>query len=328
MSNCVVTGVAGFIGSQLAETLLRQGCKVTGIDCLTDYYDPAIKRSNLALLLQHERFTFSDADLSGDFRLSHGDVDYVFHLAAQPGVRASWTAFDTYTRHNLLATKNLLEQLRERSIRRLIFASSSSVYGAADRLPVVESDSLRPLSPYGVTKLAAESLCFAYAREFGIPVTALRYFTVYGPRQRPDMGLHIFMKAALEGRPITIFGSGEQRRDYTFVTDVIAASIACMNAPPGSALNISGGSMVTLDRCIEILRSVTGLPVRVEYTARQKGDPAATEADTTHARHVLGFSPRVPFEEGVRLQWQWLREIYTPTRASSFGMTYRHLGPS
>jgi UDP-glucose 4-epimerase len=306
----MVTGVAGFIGSHLAETLLQEGFTVIGLDSFTDYYPPVYKRANIQGFLTHPRFSLLESDLSKALQLPSEPVDYIFHLAAQPGVRNSWgDGFETYVDRNVIATQRLLECIRNRAIRRFIFASSSSVYGAAERFPIVETDPLRPLSPYGVTKAAAENLCFAYSREFDIPVSSLRFFSVYGPRQRPDMAFHRFMHAILQRRPITIFGSGTESRDYTYVGDVVRALIACLRTSGNGVFNIAGGCVVSLDECAEVLRQVTGMHIELKRMERQKGDPAATHADTSRARQDLKFIPAVSFVEGVRTQWEWIRRM-------------------
>ena len=319
MAFCIVTGVAGFIGSWLAETLLSKGHEVAGIDCFTDYYSPSIKRGNIAPLLSNSRFSLHETDLAGEARLPWSGVDYVFHLAAQPGVRTSWGAgFEPYVRNNILATQKLLETLKNTNVRRVIFASSSSVYGLAETLPVKETEPCRPISPYGVSKLAAEQLCGTYLREFGVPIITLRFFTVYGPRQRPDMAFHKFMKCILEGRPIQIYGSGDETRDYTFASDVVAACIACIGLDSaGQVFNISGGSRTSLNNCIEALRRITGLPVRVERLERRSGDPRDTHADTAKAHVALGYRPEVSLDEGLEQQWRWIRSVYESCGANA-----------
>jgi UDP-glucose 4-epimerase len=318
MAFCIVTGVAGFIGSWLAETLLREGHEVAGIDCFTDYYSPSIKRGNVAPLLSNSRFSLHETDLASEVRLPWSGVDYVFHLAAQPGVRTSWGAgFEPYVRNNILATQKFLEALKNTNVRRVIFASSSSVYGLAETLPVRETEPCRPISPYGVSKLAAEQLCGAYLREFGVPITMLRFFTVYGPRQRPDMAFHKFMKCILEGRPIQIYGSGDETRDYTFVSDVVASCIACMRLhSAGQVFNVSGGSRTSLNNCVEALHRITGLPVRVERRERRNGDPRDTHADSTKAHLALDYRPTVALEEGLEQQWRWIRVVYQGANAN------------
>jgi len=249
----VVTGAAGFLGSHLAESLLADGYAVVGVDCFTDYYDPAIKRKNLARLLPDPGFTLLPLDLGvDDLAPLPRHARWVFHQAAQPGVRASWGAeFAAYARHNVLATQRLLEHYKGSAVERVVVASSSSVYGDAERMPTTEDDLPRPYSPYGVTKLAAEHLALLYARNFALPAVALRYFTVYGPRQRPDMGFHRFLRAILGGGAIEVYGDGEQTRDFTFVADAVSANrAAARQGVPGRAYNVGGGSRVSVNHVL------------------------------------------------------------------------------
>ena len=222
MGACVVTGVAGFLGSHLTERLLAAGHEVVGVDAFTPFYDPRRKRRNLEAALAHPRFRLLELDLGADDPARLPDAELVFHFAAQAGVRPSWgDGFAEYARHNVLATQRLLERYEARPPRRFVYASSSSVYGDAERLPTRESDLPRPYSPYGVTKLAGEHLCLLYQRNRGLPATALRFFTVYGPRQRPDMAFHRLLEAALDGRPFEVYGDGRQSRDFTYVADAV-----------------------------------------------------------------------------------------------------------
>jgi len=243
-SHALVTGCAGFIGSTLTERLLALGTRVTGVDCFTDYYDPALKRRNLERAAREPAFRLLELDLGRDDLGGLPEVDVVFHQAAQPGVRASWGAeFAQYTHHNVLATQRLLERYRGRTLERFVYASSSSVYGDAERYPTDEELLPRPFSPYGVTKLAAEHLTLLYGRNFGMPVAALRYFTVYGPRQRPDMAFHRFCRAMLRGEPITVYGDGRQSRDFTFISDAVEANLrAWRQSAPQGVYNVGGGS--------------------------------------------------------------------------------------
>jgi nucleoside-diphosphate-sugar epimerase len=305
----VVTGVAGFLGSHLAESLLDSGCTVVGVDCFTDYYDPAIKRRNLEERASKDpRFRLLTLDLAGD-DLAPLPVDarWVFHLAAQPGVRASWGAeFAAYTRHNVLATQRLLERYKGTGVERVVVASSSSVYGDAERMPTTEDDLPRPYSPYGVTKLAAEHLALLYARNFGLPTVALRYFTVYGPRQRPDMGFHRFLRAYLCGGRIEVYGDGEQTRDFTYVSDAVAANrAAAERGVAGRAYNVGGGSSVTVNHVLAEMRRITGKQAAIERRPAQPGDPRHTGADITRARTDLAWQPVVPLAEGLARQAAW-----------------------
>ena len=283
----LVTGVAGFIGSTLAERLVRDGVDVVGIDCFTDYYARAIKERNLEGLVSHRGFRFiearlQDADLAGLL----ADCTHVFHLAAQAGVRKSWGAdFAIYTVNNVEATQSLLEACVGRRIERLVYASSSSVYGDLVTMPMREDALPQPVSPYGVTKLAAEQLCYLYFANYGVPAVSLRYFTVYGPRQRPDMGFHRFLRAALRQQPITGDGDGEQTRDFTFVSDAVGATIAAATrGVPGRVYNIGGGSRVSVNQVLDMIARVSGSRPLVTTEPAQKGDMRHTFADTSLAR--------------------------------------------
>lgn len=309
---CVVTGCAGFIGSHLSEALIAQGHQVVGIDCLTDYYPRAVKLANLAVLRGSPSFTLVEANLLDcDLEPLLEGVDYLFHQAAQAGVRASWGQnFQVYTDNNVLATQRLLEMAKGLPLKRFVYASSSSIYGDARELPVTENASTQPVSPYGVTKLAAEHLCHLYWVNYGVPTVSLRYFTVYGPRQRPDMGFHRFIRALLAGDEITIYGDGNQTRDFTFVSDAVAANLACMETNvAGQVFNVGGGSRVSVNRVLAILESISGLKARTRYIEDQKGDVRHTFADTSRARGALGFRPSVSIEEGLRIEFEWLSSL-------------------
>jgi len=312
----LVTGVAGFIGSHLAERLLREGHRVVGVDAFTDYYPRTVKMANLSSLLDESLFRFVELDMAqADLGPLVAEADFIFHQAGQPGVRASWGKdFDVYLECNVRATQRLLEAVRGSTrLRRLVFASSSSVYGQAQDLPLREASLPQPFSPYGVTKLAAEHLCLLYHANYAVPTLALRYFTVYGPRQRPDMGFHRFIQAALQNRPIVVYGDGEQTRDFTYVADVVEANwLALSHQAAGQVFNIGGGSRSSVNQVLTTLEEILGRPIRREQRPPQPGDVRDTWADTTRAREVLGFSPRVPLRDGLTRQVEWLRMSAVP----------------
>ena len=312
VSRALVTGAAGFIGSHLTERLLADGVEVTGVDCFTDYYDPAIKRANVATSMAHEHFTLLELDLGAADLSRLPDVDVVFHQAAQAGVRASWGAdFAAYTHHNVLATQRLLERYKGSTLQRFVYASSSSVYGDAEHYPTDERLLPRPFSPYGVTKLAGEHLTLLYGRNFGLPVAALRYFTVYGPRQRPDMGFHKFCRAILRREPLAIFGDGKQSRDFTFIADAVEANVrAWARSVPQAVYNVGGGSQVEVLEAIAILERALGQRATLEFQPRQLGDPLRTRADATRMKDELGFVPAVGIEEGLAAEAAWARGLY------------------
>jgi UDP-glucuronate 4-epimerase len=307
----VVTGVAGFIGSRLAEALVDRGHEVVGIDCFTPAYPPAEKRRNLQGLAAHRNFRLVEGDLvtlALDAWLDGAAV--VFHQAAQPGVRASWGRdFAVYVHHNILGTQSLLEACARTGVPRLVAASSSSVYGDAPDYPTTEESITRPVSPYGVTKLASEHLCLAYARPgvSDLSVATLRYFTVYGPRQRPDMAFRRFLAAAYAGEPITVYGDGEQTRDFTHVDDAVRANLLAMTAPiDAEAINVGGGRRVTLNQTLELIGRCTGRRLRVEHAPAQAGDARHTGADGTRAEALLGYRPEVAIEDGLADQAAWV----------------------
>lgn len=313
----LVTGAAGFIGSHLAERLITEGFDVIGVDSFTDFYPRFFKERNLESLRASPRFEFVEADLESydvAAMLKGANVRYIFHNAGQAGVRASWGRhFDEYVTRNILATQRLLEACVSVSLARFVFASSSSVYGDAEKLPTDEEQLPRPVSPYGVTKLAAEQLCFLYAQQFQVPVVALRYFSVYGPRQRPDMAFHLFIEALLHDKPISIFGDGEQTREFTFVEDILQANLLAARANLTAnghphVYNIGGGSHVTLNAALELLGELTGKRPRVEYMPRAAGDHRQGAADITRARRDLKYAPRVSLEEGLQRQVEWQRQ--------------------
>ena len=318
----VVTGAAGFIGSHLVDRLLADGCEVVGVDSFEDYYPRPYKEANLEGARTSDRFTLVTDNLlalaSGDgaggggSRLAElfADTDCVVHLAAQAGVRASWgQSFRIYTDNNVLATQMVLEACRSVGVPKVVYASSSSVYGDTDKLPMHEEANCRPVSPYGVTKLAGEQLCRLYWKNHGVPTVSLRFFTVYGPRQRPDMAFHLFLRAMLDGRPLEMYGTGSQTRDFTFVSDIVAGILLAMEGRDGAVYNLGGGSRVTLLEAIHTLESVSGLKAEVRGESVQAGDVKHTWADLSLATDELGYAPRVALDEGLRREAEWLREL-------------------
>lgn len=307
----LVTGGAGFIGSNLVEALLDAGDEVRVVDCLTDYYDLSQKEANLDRLASREGSEIVLADLrEADLAPMLDDVDVVYHHAGQPGVRLSWAeGFAAYDTCNILATQRLLEACRGTAIDRFVFASSSSVYGEAPRYPTVETDLPRPRSPYGVTKLAAEHLCGLYAATWGVPTVALRYFTVYGPSQRPDMSFHRLCEAVLGGDPFPLLGDGSQVRSFTFVDDVVAANrrAAVADVEPGTVVNISGGSSVRLSEVIELVEELVGTPVPIERRPAAAGDVSRTGGSIELAQSLLGWEPKTEVREGLAEQLEWHR---------------------
>ena len=310
----LVTGAAGFIGSHLAESLVAKGAQVVGVDCFTDYYARELKERNLAPLRRAPNFQFIEGALQAlDSRRLLDGVTHVFHLAAQAGVRKSWgTDFETYIAHNIHATQRLLEAAKGAPLHRFVYASSSSVYGDAATIPMREDAYLQPLSPYGVTKLAAEHLCHLYFANHQVPAVSLRFFTVYGPRQRPDMAFNRFIRAGLTGQPITLYGDGEQTRDFTFVHDIVAANLAAGDrGRPGAVYNIGGGSRVSVNHVLDIIGRLVGRPLNIRREETQKGDMRDTFADTSRARADLGFAPEWTLESGLAAECDWLRDAGT-----------------
>jgi nucleoside-diphosphate-sugar epimerase len=304
--NYVVTGAAGFIGSHLCEELLNGGHAVTGLDAFIPYYPAAAKERNLAGPAVRPNFRFHRLDLRTDhLDAALADAEVIFHLAAMPGLVKSWSDFDGYWTCNVQATQRLLEATRRAAprLRRLIYISTSSVYGrfasGDETLPT------KPVSPYGVTKLAGEQLCRAYGETYGLPVVALRYFSVYGPRQRPDMGYNIFIRAMLRQEPITVYGDGQQVRGNTYVSDCVAATIAAVGAHPGEVYNVGGGEAATLWDIIHKLEALAGRPAVIKQEAARPGDQRYTFADTTKLRSHLGWGPRVSLDDGLARQWAW-----------------------
>jgi len=306
----LVTGVAGFIGSHLAQHLLAHGYEVLGLDCFTPYYSAELKRENLTPLLGNGGFSFWEKDIL-DLEELPPELSQIYHLAAQPGVRGSWgPGFETYLRDNVLATQRLLELSRSRPLRKFIYASSSSVYGENQSLPLQENELPSPISPYGLTKYAGEELCRLYAQNYGIPVVSLRYFTVYGPRQRPDMAFHRFIKAILQGEEVVIFGDGEQRRDFTYFSDVVEATRRVGESDlVQETLNVGGGRWISINDTLRIIGRLCGGRAKIIYQDVQKGDVKDTLADTSKIERELGFKPAVKVDEGLRQEVEWLRSL-------------------
>ncbi|MBU4310793.1 GDP-mannose 4,6-dehydratase [bacterium] len=309
----LVTGVAGFIGSHLAEGLLKLGWGVKGIDSFTDYYSRKIKEDNLRNLKGDKGFSFQEGDLLElNLKKDLEEIDYLFHLAAQPGVRKSWGKnFEYYIRNNITVTQRLLEKAKGLPLKKVVLASSSSVYGESP-LPMKEDNVLRPISPYGVTKLASEKLGYLYYRSYKAPVIILRYFTVYGSRQRPDMALHRFIKAILNNEEITIYGDGNQTRDFTYVSDTVEATIkAAQCEAGGEIINIGGGAQVTVNETLKILEEITKKKAKVRYIEKQKGDMLHTFADISKAKRLLDYQPKVKLREGLKKEVAWLATTKT-----------------
>lgn len=305
----LITGAAGFIGSHLTEACLARGWEVVAIDALTTYYSPTLKVENATHFRDHPRCTFLEADLlEVDLPELLADTDIVFHLAAQAGVRASWgLSFDVYTKLNVTLLQRLLETARAFPLKRFVFASSSSVYGDAETLPIAESEVLRPLSPYGATKALGEHLLHLYFHNYGVPTVALRYFSVYGPRQRPDMAFHRIIESALSGQQFSLFGDGGQTRDFTYVADVVAGTIATVESgEPGAIYNIGGGARISMLEVMAIIRDELG-ELNVLESGGQLGDARDTAADISHAAAVLGYAPAWDVPRGIREQAAWHR---------------------
>jgi nucleoside-diphosphate-sugar epimerase len=308
----LVTGVAGFIGSHVAERLIDDGREVVGVDSFTDYYARELKDKNLAELQGREGFRMIEADLATtDLGPLFDDVTSVCHLAAQAGVRASWGEhFSTYIDCNIRATQRLLEFVKARPVEKFVYASSSSVYGQTDELPMRETSRTCPVSPYGVTKLAGEHLAVLYHRNYRVPTVSLRFFTVYGPRQRPDMAFNRFIHAGLRGEPVSIYGNGEQTRDFTYIDDIVAGVVRSLDAgPAGEVLNLGGGSRVTLNHALAVIEEAIGRPIERRYEEKALGDVTDTLADNLKARELIGFAPVVRIEEGIPREYEWITSL-------------------
>jgi nucleoside-diphosphate-sugar epimerase len=308
----LVTGSAGFIGSHTTERLLASGHRVRGVDCFTDNYDPSLKRRNAAVVSGADGYELVEADLvTADLRELLDGVDAVLHLAGQPGVRDSWAdGFELYVQRNIVATQRLLEAAKDMGVERVAAASSSSVYGDAETYPTSESALPRPVSPYGVTKLAAEHLCTLYATNFGVPTVSLRYFTVYGPRQRTDMALRRMIDMTLTGEPFPLYGDGSVSRSFTYVDDVVDANVAALfhEAPPGTVVNVANEETASMSELIELVGELAGAPVRIERFDAAAGDARRTGGSSQLAREVLGWSPSTSLRDGVAAMLDWCRE--------------------
>jgi nucleoside-diphosphate-sugar epimerase len=311
---CAVTGAAGFIGSHLCERLLEEGHEVRGIDAFIPYYSPAIKEKNLVGARVYPRFHFHRLDLRHDsLDAVLVDVDVVYHLAATPGLSKSWTDFDGYWTCNVQGTQRLLEVFRRCGApRRIVYASTSSVYGRFAEGD--EKQPIHPISPYGVTKLAGEHLCRSYAEAFGLPIVILRYFSVYGPRQRPDMGYHKFIRAMQRNEPVNVCGDGEQIRGNTYVTDCVAATEAAAEAVPGEVYNVGGGEAASVWDVLQRLEKLSGKKAKVRREPARPGDQRNTRADTSKITADLGWRPTTPLDEGLALQWEWQAQESHPAR--------------
>ncbi len=303
----LVTGCAGFIGSHLVERLMEEGYDVIGIDCFTDYYSRRIKEENISNFANQIEF-INENILEMDIKILD-KVNYVFHLAAQPGVRASWgREFEVYTENNIMATQRLLEGVKKYGIQKFVYTSSSSVYGNVNRLPMREELYPRPYSPYGVTKLAGENLCELYRSNYGIKTISLRYFTVYGERQRPDMAFHRFIKAILDGKQIVVYGDGRQTRDFTYVGDVVDATIKAAECDATGVFNIGGGTRIKLIEAIRVIEQIIGQDAVIRFEENQKGDVRDTYADISKAQKEIEYKPKTKLKEGLKREVKWIEE--------------------
>jgi nucleoside-diphosphate-sugar epimerase len=322
----IVTGAAGFIGSHVVEALLNQGETVIGVDQFNDYYAPAMKWSNVDAFADHPNFRLVEGDIQTlNWSQLLDGVSVIYHQAAQAGVRASWgESFRHYTERNINATQVMLEAAKDaKSLERFVYASTSSIYGNAETLPTSETIPPQPVSPYGITKLAAERLGGLYHDNFGVPFTSLRYFTVYGPRQRPDMGFHKFFKAAIEGTAIPIYGDGQQTRDFTYISDIVNANLLAAKAPGaiGEIINIGGGSRVVLADVLDMMEAIVGFPIKRNHIEKARGDARHTAADVSKARGILGYEPQVTLREGLTHEWEWIQQLYPFVDESAVALT-------
>jgi nucleoside-diphosphate-sugar epimerase len=311
--NCLVTGAAGFIGSHMCRRLLKEQYRVLGVDSFSDFYPRWIKQINIESLTKEKNFEFIEKDLNDlDLEGTLINIEHIFHLAAQPGVRGSWGKnFSIYSQNNIEATQKLLEASRDSRIKKFIYASSSSVYGFCPELPMLETSPLYPFSPYGVTKLAAEHLCLLYSKNYGIPTVSLRFFTVYGPGQRPDMAFHVFLKSIAEDKEISIFGDGNQTRDFTYIDDIVEATYASMEkGKEGEIYNIGGGNRTKLENTFPILEEICGKKIKVKNQDEQKGDVPHTYASIEKAVNDLDYSPQTRLQDGLKEEWAWIQKLY------------------
>lgn len=309
----IVTGCAGFVGSQLSEKLIEKGFTVIGIDSFENYYSLEIKQKNIEKLVKTDSFKLIKSNiLDIDLNKIIEHTDFIFHLAGQPGVRASWeNNFEIYTKNNILATQRLLESCKNKKIKKFVYASSSSIYGDVDTFPISEDVKPNPISPYGVSKLAGEHLCHLYHKNFNVPTISLRYFTVYGERQRPDMAFHKFIKNILENKEVVIFGDGRQTRDFTYVRDIIDGTISSAESDVyGEIFNLGGGSRILLKDAINILKNVVGTDINIVYKDNEKGDVGHTYADIIKAKKLLGYDPKTKLEEGLEKEVEWIKNLY------------------
>jgi UDP-glucose 4-epimerase len=304
----LVTGCAGFIGSNLTDRLLSEGYDVIGIDSFSDYYSRSIKESNISTALKNYNFLLIEQEILS--MESFPDVDVVFHQAAQAGVRASWGEyFSIYLKDNIQSTQRLLEWYKNKPLKKFVYASSSSVYGDAP-LPMDEEMRLQPVSPYGVTKLAGEHLCYLYWKNFKVPTIALRYFTVYGPRQRPDMAIHLFVDAIMKNKPLTLYGDGSQTRDFTFISDIVDANLLSSRcSDEGEVFNIGGGSRITVKNLINEIEIACGKTAKIKYAQSQKGDTCDTQANIQKSMENLQWVPKVSLHEGIYTFVVWYKEM-------------------
>jgi nucleoside-diphosphate-sugar epimerase len=312
--NIVITGVAGFIGSHLCEELLKRGHTVIGVDDMDHTPHRNIKEDNLKNIIGHPQFQWHNADLlKSDLEHLFVDADVVFHLAGLAGVRNSWgLSFNDYLHANVLLTQKILEACKKSSrLKKLVYASSSSVYGGGFGPFSAEQSPTKPISPYGLTKLAGEHLCSLYHNQYGLPYTALRYFTVYGPRQRPDMGFHRFMKAAVLDQPLTVYGNGEQTRDFTYISDLVDGNIKAMNYENhGTVFNIGGVQTASVNDVITTIERLSGKKLQLSYLPEQPGDPFTTRGDISFARKELGYEPIISLVQGMTEQWIYICGLY------------------